>query len=344
MAGQDGRPPAFIKQDLLKNPRAYSFFQAVRLLRFFSGDARAGSEDRFFNQVVKIRTLLSLSFPGTDIYSLEQLPEEHSGRYRITATFLGLYGASSPMPTHYTEDLLDEFSDDETVNRDFLDVIGDPFYRLFFQVWTRNRWFIKLLEENDQAYYDRLYGLLGLGLPEFRSMVPRARGFLRYIGLFSQFPRSAMGLRALLSAAVDVPAVEVIPNVRQQVSIPKDQQCLLGIQGNTLGDECYLGELIDDRMCKIAVRIGPVDEAVFHQLLPDNPLHDDIVEATRLYLIEPLACDLELVLGGREARTATLGHPKWSALGYDTWTFSGPALEQESAVRFNLKFQSSYNH
>jgi len=38
--------------------------------------------------------------------------ERDGHRFLITATFLGLYGVSSPLPTFYTEDLMDEASQD----------------------------------------------------------------------------------------------------------------------------------------------------------------------------------------------------------------------------------------
>jgi type VI secretion system protein ImpH len=339
MAGQDGRQTFDLKRDLLENARSYSFFQAIGLLRLLTGQNQAGMDRTLFEEKVRVRSLLSMSFPGTDIDSIEEESHGDSSRFVITANFLGLYGAASPLPTHYTEDLLDEASDDRTVTRDFLDILGDPFYRLFYQVWSRNRWFVKLFGENDPDYYERLFCLLGLGLPELRQNLPRPRRFLRYIGLFAQFPRSAEGLRSVLSDIVDESFVEVVPNVLRKVEINQEQRCFLGRQGHRLGLDCYLGQEIDDRMGKIRVCLGPLDSAKFESLLPGRPLYWEVVEAVRLFLIEPLECELRLILNKEEARTTTLGDRKWSGLGYNTWVFSGEELTGEAMLSFCLPEQ-----
>ncbi|MFO8111269.1 MAG: type VI secretion system baseplate subunit TssG [Desulfosalsimonadaceae bacterium] len=67
---------------------------------------------------------MSLAFPPADIDRIQEMDlQEHSG-YEITANFLGLYGISSPLPTFYTEELMHEAAEDESVCRDFIDVIN----------------------------------------------------------------------------------------------------------------------------------------------------------------------------------------------------------------------------
>ncbi len=339
MASKDGRPSTDLKKDFFKRPKAYSFFQAIRLLRLFPDDAGSREIKRYedlLDSVLRIRPLLSLSFPGTDLQSVEEIPAKDHVRYLLTATFLGLYGASSPLPTHYTEDLLDEASEDKTVTRDFLDILNHPFYRLFFLGWTRNRWFIKVDEEEDQTFSERLFCLLGLGSEEAKKSVSRPDRLLRYIGLFTQFPRSAMGLKTLISDAMDVPKVDVVPNVLRKVRIPENQRCLLGRQGAILGKDCYLGEEIDDRMGKIMIRIGPMGEEKYHNMLPHNSSYDELRELTAVYLNQPLDYELELELTPEEAKPIVLGGDKWSLLGYDTWSFSGPRLEGKAVAKFSL--------
>lgn len=342
MAGKNGRSPADLKKDLFKNPKAFSFFQAIRLLRRLTdyddddGYLDVKSYESLFHNIVRVRPQLSLSFPGTDLANVEEIAHGERTVFLLTATFLGLYGASSPLPTHYTEDLLDEASDDKTVTRDFLDIISNPFYRLFFQIWTRNRWFIKIAEEDLEVYYERLFCLLGMGAEEFRRNILKSRGLLRYIGLFSQFPRSSSGLAALLSDAVDVPDVQVIPNILRKVQIPVEQRCQVGVQGTTLGEDCYLGGEIEDRMGKIRISAGPLSDEKYHDLLPGRPLFLDIEELSDVYLNQPLERELELKLNSKEAGTMILGGDKWSYLGYDSWVFSGSEIKAETAVTFQL--------
>jgi type VI secretion system protein ImpH len=231
---------------------------------------------------------------------------------------------------------LDEASEDRSVTREFLDIFSSPFYRLFFKGWSRSRWYVKITEEEAAEYLERLFCLVGLGSDEFRAAVPQARGFLRYIGLFTQFPRSALGLATLLTDALDVPHVEVVPHLKRLVRIPDDQRLLLGDQSVALGEETHLGEEIEDRMGKIGIRVHGLDAKKFHDVLPGRPLFDQIYSLTDTYLNQPLERELELVLDANEIETVVLGGEAWSHLGHDTWTFSTPHMEGEASVKFRL--------
>jgi len=208
------RRPTLLEQ-LRSNPRAFSFVQAVRLLRQAHGGADTARAERFLRERLRVRSLLSLGFPATDLTELEDLPprEGESGpdqdRFRLTATFLGLYGPSSPLPTFYTEELLDEQSDDRSVSRDFLDVVGDGFFTLFFLAWTRHRLSLKAWEERDAATMERLFSLVGLGDPEVRNVFSTPGLMLRSAGLLTQFPRSAVGLRGLMADRAGAPVTVV---------------------------------------------------------------------------------------------------------------------------------------
>jgi type VI secretion system protein ImpH len=336
MAGADGGSPPDLKNDLFQAPKRYSFFQAIRLLRLLLHRTDAEGEHVLFHDLVRIRPLLSLSFPGTDIYSLERRGDDEAFQYTITATFLGLYGAASPLPTHYTEDLLDEASEDKTVTRDFLDIFNQPFYHLFFKAWSKYRWPLNLIEIQDDEYYERLYSLLGLAETEFRDRLPEARRLLRYIGLFTQFPRSALGLKTLLADALNVPRVDVAQAVLTTVEIPQPQRCFLGRQGHRLGMDCYVGQWIEDQNGKFRLEAGPMSEERFHALLPGRPDHDELKALTRAYLNQPLEYDLKLMVRAEEVSPATPGGGLWSALGFDTWVFAGNRLERDGEVVFPM--------
>ncbi len=88
-----------MKSRLLASGERFSFSQAYRLLRLLAH--REGAQ----NPSIKVRPNLSLDFPGND---LSEIREVGTAEYRLTANFLGLYGVTSPLPTFYTEDLLDE--------------------------------------------------------------------------------------------------------------------------------------------------------------------------------------------------------------------------------------------
>jgi type VI secretion system protein ImpH len=331
MAGAYRGSPADLASDrsellgeLLSRGRGFSFFQAMRLLHLIVR-AESGPADQA-NNTIRVRPKLSLSFPSADIDKIEFIENAPHHVFRITANFLSLYGPPSPLPTFYTEDLLSEASEDESVSRDFLDILHHRMYMLLYQGWKKYRLFLQVAEEVEADGLERLFCLLGLGHAGQRRGNIDPYRLLRYIGLFTQFPRSAAGLETLLSDALrDVP-LRVIPCVFRRAKIPENQRLRMGLSGTRLGIDTYVGDQIEDRMGQFRIQIGPLNQAEFLRFTPGQPGYQELTALTDLYLTDPLVLEMELILAAQQARTATLGDPVCSVLGVTTWVFSSASL------------------
>ena len=332
MADTSGKATSPIINDLLSRGHEFSFSQIMRIARRHFGVG--GPEELpgvHWQDRVHVRPDLSLTFPAADVVRVERTGRNNADLL-VTTTFLGLYGASSPLPTHYTEDLLDEAATDSSVSRDFLDILHQRLYHLYFECWNKYRFFIRLAEENNPQDLKRLYCLIGLGEKELRDSVPDARSLLRYAGLFTQAPRSASGLQTILRDALGIRNLEVEQCVLRRVPIPEEQRTRLGVANMRLGVDTILGSEVMDRMGKFRIHIGPVSAEEFGTLLPDMPRHDKLANLIRLYIVDPLDCDLKITMAAGEARPIRLGDPDGPRLGWNSWCFSGETLGEVSAV------------
>jgi len=328
----DRRSPASVTGKLLDNPTAYSFFQAIRLLRLHTGNCTGKDLEAFYRDHLRARPQLSLGFPATDLTNIDEDVRDGEEHYRLEATFLGLYGASSPLPTFYTEELLDEASNDKSVTRDFVDILNNDFYVQFFRAWCRSRLMVKAIDEKDDSWLERLDCLLGFGHAETRAAVPAECRQYRHIGLMTQYPRSALGLKTYLKDGLELSNVRVEQCVLRKVKIPVDQRFSLGVDINVLGEKSWIGEETEDRKGKCAVVVRDLDAIRYHDLLPgweDGEILDNMV---RGYLVEPYEYDLVLEMRPGEAHTAILGGEMWGGLGCDTWIFSGERLDHAEAT------------
>jgi type VI secretion system protein ImpH len=104
---------------------------------------------------------------------------------------------------------------------------------------------------------------------------------LRVSGLLTQFPRTAAGLRCLLSDRAGAP-VKVIQCVSRTVPIPPDQRCHLGEDSAQLGESAWIGLQAQDDTGKFRIEVGPLTAATFAQVIPGGGWHAAIV---RLVLI-----------------------------------------------------------
>ncbi|MAK55330.1 MAG: type VI secretion system baseplate subunit TssG [Pusillimonas sp.] len=312
MADQDGTKDLAIKGRLLKQGERFSFFQAYRLLRLAALKEGRPEAD------VKVRPSLSLHFPGTD---LNDIRETSPGTYRLTANFLGLYGVTSPLPNFYSEQLLDEHHESRHSNRDFLDIISQTIYPLFFRAWLKSRAHVRIKEFNDQRLLEIFHTFVGINEPLRFLSQPGFSHLLRFAGLFSQYPRSAMGLRTIIAALYPKSNVEVIQQDEMWQPIPSDQRMHLGSQACTLGEDSHVGAMVHSRINNLTIRIHDIDQTTFLALLPGQKEFAKLAFIIRYYLLDPLNVRLDLQLRRGAVQPIQLGAPKknWAALGHDTW-------------------------
>jgi type VI secretion system protein ImpH len=124
-------------------PFAYDFFAAVRLLAAAHPDRKAvGTDAPPEAELARFRAHLSLAFPPSQIIELLP-PDEDRPVPLLTVTFLGLYGPTRVLPTHYTQMLLDTHRDvrgpERRSLRDWLDLFNHRFVSLFHRAWEKYR-------------------------------------------------------------------------------------------------------------------------------------------------------------------------------------------------------------
>lgn len=332
MADTTGQLSPQLINDLLSHGHEFSFSQVMRIARQHLGAGGAGELPEVpWQERLRVRPTLSLAFPAADVARVEQAGQDNANLL-VTTTFLGLYGSSSPLPTHYSEDLMDEASADSTVSRDFLDILHQRLYQLYFQCWGKYRLFIRVAEEKNPRDRERLFCLIGLGEKELRDSVPDSWSLLRYAGLLTQFSRSAEGLQTLLRDALRVNKLKVEQCVLRWVPIPADQQMRLGISGMRLGVDTVLGSEMPDRMGKLRIHIGPLPKREFDSLLPGTQQHAKLATLIRLYITDPFDFDLMMTMAAGEARPIRLSDPDGPRLGWNSWCFAGDSRGKTSAL------------
>lgn len=320
--------------ELLENPRAFSFTQAIRLLRMFVRETAPDVSSEKLEELIRIRPKLALDFPETDVEAIE-LTDAETRQSRITATFLGVYGVSSPLPAFYTEELFEDASEDIHITREFLDLFHNPLYWLFYRVATRYHLPSCIIEEKDETVLERLYALAGLAEPELRRRaLPESFPLLRYIGLFSQYPRSAASLKGLVADIAETRAVRIEQCVPTVVPIPEDQRTRLGSQACQLGGDAMVGDQIRDCTGSFSIVIGPISAETFAELLPGGRKALEIGKMVNHFLDQPLEWNVEIQVSRSAPMQAELGAQRWNRLGIDAWAGAAEPQEKPKTVRF----------
>ncbi len=314
MATETGSEAAAIKARLLSHGERFSFFQAYRLLRRLSPEGTTDIED------IRFRPEISLSFPGRDINSIT---ERKDGHYQVAANFLGLYGVSSPLPNFYTEELLAEQQQELHARRDFLDIVSQTIYPIFFRAWLKSKPHLRIVEFDDTRMLDIFYTFIGINHPEKYREQPGFDALLRFGALYTQSPRSALGLKTILSASYPDALIEIIEQDIRTISMPPEQHLYLGSQATTLGVDTHLGSEFDCCNSNLTIEIRDVQHELFRRLLPGGDEYSRLCFMVQQYLTDPLNVVVDLYLKQGVAQPVVLGQDSWAALGRDTWLCNG---------------------
>lgn len=326
MAIETGSDVDALKARLLKQGERFSFFQAYRLLRQLS--LREGKGDRN----LKVRPNPSLAFPETDVDSIRQRTD---GAYQLTVNFLGLHGVSSPLPTFYGEDILDDIQHERFGSRDFLDIISQTIYPLFFRAGLKSRPHVRIVEFDDRRLLQILYSFVGISDPERFQGQPGFESLLRFAPIYSQFPRSALGLKTIVSGSYPDAEVTVVEQVVRVLNLEVDQRMCLGQQATTLGEDTHIGQEFACRSSNLQIEMHGVDAQLFQKLLPGGYEFRRLQFLVRHYLVDPLHVEVDLHLKEGEVRRLMLGQQDWASLGRDAWLMSDTGTES-ACVRFAL--------
>ncbi len=260
---------------LLAEPESVDFHRAVHLLQAsVQGAAAVGRQGPIEREAVRFRASLDLAFHNCDIAAIERRSD---AGYQITGNFIGLYGAVSPLPSYFTENLL--HADDHTLERGFLDLFHHRLYSLFHRCWQRMRIDLDYRGDGSDAFSRKLLSYAGLrphDLAGDRLATPGR--MLALAGSLAGESRSLSQIEAVVKAWFpDVP-IDVEPCVGAWVAIPNDQQNRLGRSNCNLGQDFSLGSLVYDRACTFGISIGPVPLETCLRFLPSGDLMSELRE------------------------------------------------------------------
>ncbi len=310
-------PSASVLAALLEKPKTFSFIQAVRLLMLANAPNWFSSED-FLRRGLKIHPELSLAHPGTDITDLKKLPEDDEEeekdeearrkaareRYELSVTFLALYGASSPLPTFYTEELVEEAREDRDDSRRFLDIFNQSLYALYYRAFNAYKLGQRTLEDGDGRLLEVQQCLLGMGLKSLRDTVGLTRSDLGWIPLATRHTRTADGLARSLQILLGVKHVLVEQCVPRRVAVAPWQRCRLGRA--RLGEN-VVGMSVADVEGAFRIHIFGLDQQELARFLPESSAFANIRAVVRRYLNTPLSFDVMLHVRANAARPGVLG-------------------------------------
>lgn len=320
---------------LLKDPRSFSFYQAVRLIESAVPGVKVGGLGPARAETIRFTALASLAFPVGD---LDEVVEEanpwdlSAKRYRMTQTFFGLYGPASPLPASYTERIIrpteiDDYEDRERL-RAFLDIFNHRLVSLLYRSMSKYRYHLIFEPDGADRFSYFMKCLIGRGTRAMPTDGPvPVMWTVRYAALLTETPKSAESLRGMLADYFRKIQVGISQCIGRWFRV--EDRNAIGRNFATLGEDLVLGSRVYDRNGKFRIRLGPLELKDFLRFLPKESAKAELKELVRLYLLDELDFDVEVCLKADDVPPLRLGdEERPGLLGWTTWCGRKPGQDR----------------
>jgi type VI secretion system protein ImpH len=327
-SGEPAEAMRLLERALRREPTAFGFFQAVRLLERLQRDrAPVGHYADPADEVVRFSVNPAISFPPSEIHALE-LPSD--GPARMSVNFFGLTGAQSVLPYHYSLLVAERLRARDGALAGFLDLFHHRLLSLFYRAWERHQVAVAY-EKGQDSLRAHLLDLVGMGLDSQQERLDVPDDVLAYYaGLLGPEPRSALALEQLVADFFGVP-VEVEQFVGGWYPLETGDQCSVGEEvgaSTRLGLGAVVGDEVWDHQMRVRIRIGPLARSQFDTFLPGGSAHEPLRALVRFFSHDQFDFEIQLVLARDEVPGCILGDED-QPLGLSTWIRT-TALERDA--------------
>ncbi|MCQ4443307.1 type VI secretion system baseplate subunit TssG [Enterobacter cloacae] len=311
--GREAQPPySRLTPRLEADLNRINFYRFCQLLEKLNPDRPLmGSTSHPGDDPVRFAPHPGMGFPASELKSVEYDEEDDGKPPLIRATFMGMYGVDSPLPTAYLDDITQRREGHEAL-QGFLDIFSHRILTQFYRIWRKYSYPATFEPGGTDSISQSLLGLVGLGIPGTAEQIatPVSR-FLALLGVLRQPGKTQEGMQALVTLLAPETSVRVSPYCLRPVEVSRplgfygDEDFLL--DGNTpLGDEAM------DASSQLLIALRTDNEQEAQGWKPDGLLYQDFLVMLRVYLGWRFKAKITLTTRTRLLAAPPLGNgPFW---------------------------------
>ena len=312
--------PADLKQKISDNSFHFDFFQITDLINQLldlDENKNAFFNPREINNKIKFVTRNSMGFPAGDVVRIEN----KESKIHLYLSFMGLYGASSPLPSYFSEPITLKKEEYNSL-KEFLDIFSHRIYELFYLAWKKYSPALKRLsnyELRDANYFKKLSGITSF-TTENRKENLFETSKVRFGNLLTTRVASAQNLKKYLKGLFGFKNIRVVEFSEKWFANPAEST--LG-GDRKLGQSSILGEKVLNRSGYFKVSIGPLTDDEFQRFKGGEAADSkEYIQQIRSSIDEfidcPLEYDIEIAVN-HESQPEYPGMLGRRRLGWETW-------------------------
>jgi type VI secretion system protein ImpH len=333
-------PP--VKEGLLKSPQEFDFDQAINILEQLDPNAiPLGSETDPQNEAIRIKSHVSFAIPTSELQSLQHEPDK---KPILWINFLSIAGIQGPLPTPYTETIIDRTRQKDTAFRDFLDIFNHRLATLWHRLRKKIMPGVLQAPPQETPIGKTLLQLAGVAHPllvEGKQLTPQI--LLSYHDVLWKRPHSGAGLLRLIKSYFNVPVVieqfqgnwcEARAHDLGKIGSKKGQF-------NELGKNMILGRKCWNQTAGTNIVIGPLSWEEYCSFLPNNSPENTLSHFSLLeelsYFFSGINIQIYLCLKLNRFDIKPVILNQKFALGYNSWLKCDKIQTYNPSIKIALK-------
>ncbi|OOF70625.1 type VI secretion system baseplate subunit TssG [Rodentibacter caecimuris] len=270
------------------------------------------------DSVFHFSTNPKISFPVGDIEQVDIVEHNYYEKFHIIVNFLGLQGASGPLPGSLLDEIAEEFYENESTQANYLDFFNHHLIGIFHQIWRKYKYYIKFKSDFSDIYSKNILNLMGLSRAFLNFSHLNWGKIFYYVGIIQSGIRTPEVLADIIKYYFELDDVSINEHCRQLVELELEQKSKLGVGNVNLGHDLVAGDKVESFSNKFKINLNNLNITQFYQFLPNSENYDVLKELLRFLLRDPLPYDISLGLRPETQSAFILGEQNSSLLGWTT--------------------------
>lgn len=271
-----------------------------------------------------------MSFPKSEITDIYFVEEDSEVFAIMELSFLSLMGSTSPLPTHYAEEIKDDFND-EQVLYDFITLFNHHIHKFIYLIWQDARYYVsykKTLKDKFSTYLLSLLGLFpqskeGQYNLDFHKLLP-------FLGILSIKPKSSMTLASIIRHYLSYDEVFIEECIVSRAMIPDWQKNRLGFKNSAIGESFVIGDFTTVRHLKFRIHFNHIPWNYLYDYSDFGQKRMELQGLISFVLNEPLDFDISLNIDKEKINPFFLSSETDIFLGINSWI--GDVNENQSIL------------
>lgn len=291
---------------------------AIRVIMSILMEMYPKKEASELYDLLLFKTNPSLAFPKSDIKSIHFTMHNDMVRVEVTLNFLSIFGASSPLPMHYGERVLDDSHNDQIL-LDFLDMLNHRLKKLIYPIWEKQRYYIQYQDDLKDNFSKYVLSVLGLYSQSQKNNTELdLHKLLPFSGILSMHQKSTASLLAILKHYFTHESISIEEGIISKSVFPDDQHVKLGDANCQLGENMSIGTFVLTRNLKFRINFSDITWQALEEFSFQGIKSKQLSNLMQLIQRAPLAYEISVTIKKEEIKPCILGEGG-SSLGVNGW-------------------------